>query len=184
MIRLLVVGGGGVGKSGLIKQFVTDCFYELYCPTLEDTFRKQLLVDETLWLLEIVEVSPDVFTEFRDFFVLSHGFVIMYSITERSTFGAITDYRNQIMKIKETDSLPMTLVGNKCDRETCRQVSQLEGLQLATSFGCPYFETSAKLKVNVDEIFEELVRETRHLVPKPVVSSEPKTNKKKQCFLM
>ena len=52
-------------------------------------------------------------------------------------------------------------VGNQSDLEEARQVGQLEGLRLAGSFGCPFFETSAKVRVNVDEAFLELVRQTK-----------------------
>ena len=36
-----------------------------------------------------------------------------------------------------------------------------EGRDLAKHFGCKYIETSAKLRLNVDQAFSELVREIR-----------------------
>lgn len=32
---------------------------------------------------------------------------------------------------------------------------------MAASFGCPFYETSAKQRINVEEIFYQLVREIR-----------------------
>ena len=55
----------------------------------------------------------------------------------------------------------MVLVGNKCDLEEERQVTAVEGQDLAKSFGCPIYETSAKARINVEEAFYELVREIR-----------------------
>lgn len=52
----------------------------------------------------------------------------------------------------------MVLVGNKCDLETERQVTTGEGQDLAKSFGCPFVESSAKTRVNVEESFYALVR--------------------------
>ena len=53
--------------------------------------------------------------------------------------------------------------GNKSDLASERQVSTQEGMDLAQSLGCPFFETSAKLNVNIKEAIEELVRRTpRH----------------------
>lgn len=52
-------------------------------------------------------------------------------------------------------------VGNKCDLEDERDVKKEEGEALAAEFECPFFETSAKDHINVDECFRELVREVR-----------------------
>ena len=55
----------------------------------------------------------------------------------------------------------MVLIGNKCDLESERQVTTGEGQDLAKSFGCPFFESSAKTRINVEESFYQLVREIR-----------------------
>ena len=57
-------------------------------------------------------------------------------------------------------------VGNKCDLEEERVVPKEEGQALADEYGCPYYETSAKDHVNVDESFSQLVREVRRTLPK------------------
>ena len=46
----------------------------------------------------------------------------------------------------------------QCDLITDREVSTVEGCDLAKSFGVPFFESSAKSRINVDEAFYELVR--------------------------
>ncbi len=43
-------------------------------------------------------------------------------------------------------------MGSKCDLEQDREVTKDEGKALADKFGCPFFETSAKTRVNVDEV--------------------------------
>ena len=45
------------------------------------------------------------------------------------------------------------MVGNKCDLEEERVVSKEEGQKLADSLGISFLETSAKEKVNIDEVF-------------------------------
>ena len=42
-----------------------------------------------------------------------------------------------------------------------REVSNGEGEMLARTLKCPFFETSAKLRVHIDECFHELVREIK-----------------------
>lgn len=52
--------------------------------------------------------------------------------------------------------VPIVLVGNKCDIPE-REVTREQGQALADSFGVPYFESSAKERLNVEESFHELV---------------------------
>jgi len=89
------------------------------------------------------------------------GFLCVYAITSRSSFDEISSFREQILRVKDSDKVPMVVVGNKCDLESERQVSKAEGQDLAKSFGCPFLETSAKSRINVEESFFELVREIR-----------------------
>jgi GTPase KRas protein len=50
------------------------------------------------------------------------GFVMVYSITSRSSFDEINAFREQILRVKDKDTVPMVLAGNKCDLATERQV--------------------------------------------------------------
>lgn len=50
--------------------------------------------------------------------------------------------------------------GNKCDLESERVVSAQEGAAFAERIGWPFFETSAKLNLNISEAIAELVRRT------------------------
>jgi GTPase SAR1 family protein len=78
------------------------------------------------------------------------GFLMVYSITSRSSFDEITSFREQILRVKDADKSPMVLVANKSDLENERQVTTGEGQDLAKSFGVPFMETSAKTRVNVE----------------------------------
>jgi len=75
----------------------------------------------------------------------------------------------------------MVVVGNKCDLLDERQVSTIEGQDLAKTFGCPFMEASAKTRVNVEDSFFELVREIRRSMSG---KSDIKKEKKKGCTLL
>lgn len=80
------------------------------------------------------------------------GFVLVYSITAQSTFNDLQDLREQILRVKDTDDVPMVLVGNKCDLEDERVVGKDQGATLARNFNCAFMETSAKAKINVHDV--------------------------------
>lgn len=65
----------------------------------------------------------------------------------------------QITRVKGTDRVPLLLVGNKVDLEHQREVATMEGLALAQAWNCPFIEASARNKMNVNEVFAEIVRE-------------------------
>ena len=88
-------------------------------------------------------------------------FLLIYSITSRHSFQEIRMLWEHICRIRKGKYIPFILVGNKCDRAHAREVSSKEGYGLADEIGCPFFEASAKQRINVDEIFHEAVRETR-----------------------
>ena len=110
------------------------------------------------------------FTAMRDLYMKNgQGFVLVYSITAQSTFNdlqvssvsktkvlnwsLLQDLREQILRVKDTDDVPMVLVGNKCDLEDERVVGKDQGLNLARQFSnCSFMETSAKAKIGVNDV--------------------------------
>ncbi|XP_033647349.1 ras-related protein Rap-1b-like [Asterias rubens] len=187
--KLVVLGSGGVGKSALTVQFVQGIFVEKYDPTIEDSYRKQVEENGLSCMLEILDTAgTEQFTAMRDLYMKNgQGFVLVYSITAQSTFNDLLDLREQILRVKDTDNVPMVLVGNKCDLEDERVVGKDQGVNLAKQFGnCTFLETSAKLKINVDEIFHDLVRQINRQTPDPrrKTKAKAKGSKKGGCVLV
>ncbi|XP_067346828.1 ras-related protein Rap-1b isoform X1 [Channa argus] len=180
--KLVVLGSGGVGKSALTVQFVQGIFVEKYDPTIEDSYRKQVEVDGQQCMLEILDTAgTEQFTAMRDLYMKNgQGFALVYSITAQSTFNDLQDLREQILRVKDTEDVPMILVGNKCDLEVERVVAKESGIGLARQWNsCAFLETSAKSKINVNEIFYDLVRQINRKSPVP-----GKARKKSNCQLL
>ncbi|KAG8589625.1 hypothetical protein GDO81_006467 [Engystomops pustulosus] len=176
--KLVVLGSGGVGKSALTVQFVQGIFVEKYDPTIEDSYRKQVEVEGQQCMLEILDTAgTEQFTAMRDLYMKNgQGFALVYSITAQSTFNDLQDLREQILRVKDTEDVPMILVGNKCDLEDERQ-----GQNLARQWNnCAFLKSSAKSKINVNEIFYDLVRQINRKTP--VEKKKPK--KKSSCLLL
>jgi len=130
-------------------------------------------------------LPPKPTNRMRDLYMKNgQGFVLVYSIIaistyvrsipsnssenekgatnlgHRASFNDLPDLREQILRVKDMESVPMVLVGNKCDLHDQRVISTDQGQQLAAKFGnCSFLESSAKQKTNVNEIFYDLIRQ-------------------------
>ncbi|OWK16946.1 RAP1B [Cervus elaphus hippelaphus] len=181
--KLVVLGSGGVGKSALTVQFVQGIFVEKYDPTIEDSYRKQVEVDAQQCMLEILDTAgTEQFTAMRDLYMKNgQGFALVYSITAQSTFNDLQDLREQILRVKDTDDVPMILVGNKCDLEDERVVGKEQGQNLARQWNnCAFLESSAKSKINVNEVPMILVGNKCDLEDERVVGKEQGQNLARQ----
>ncbi|CAF1592028.1 unnamed protein product [Adineta steineri] len=115
----------------------------------------------------------------RDLYMKNgQGFVLVYSITAQSTYNDLVDLRDTILKVKDTADVPMVLVGNKCDLDDERVVGKEVGQTLARNWASTFLETSAKQKINVNEIFFDLVRQINKRAP----VNKDKKNKNKNPY--
>ena len=114
-------------------------------------------------LLDVLDTAgQEEYSAMREQYMRTgEGFLLVYSINSRQSFEEIQVFQQQILRVKDKDNFPMIVVANKCDLEHERQVQPDEGYRLAQSFGCPFIETSAKARTNVDAAFYDLVREIR-----------------------
>lgn len=153
-------------------------FCETYDPTIEDSYRKQVVIDQQSCMLEIVDTAgQEEYTTLRDQWIRDgEGFVLVYSIDSRASFSRIQKFHSLIQRTKESAAngsptytrapiylgpSPVMLVGNKSDKVTEREVSTQEGSALAKRLGCQFVEASAKNCVNVETIFYDVVRHLR-----------------------
>lgn len=129
-------------------------------------------------MLEVLDTAgQEEYTALRDQWIRDgEGFVLVYSISSRSSFTRIKRFHHQIQRVKEScqssptfsgspiaaavpaSSVPIMLVGNKSDRVTEREVSTQEGHALARELGCEFVEASAKNCINVEKAFYDVVR--------------------------
>ena len=161
--KLVVVGGGGVGKSALTIQFIQSHFVDEYDPTIEDSYRKQCVIDDEVALLDVLDTAgQEEYGAMREQYMRTgEGFLLVYSITSRNSFEEMATFHQQILRVKDKDTFPVIVVANKADLEYERQVGMNEGRDLAKHFNCGFIETSAKQRINVDEAFSSIVREIR-----------------------
>uniref|UniRef100_A0A0N5AMN7 small monomeric GTPase n=1 Tax=Syphacia muris TaxID=451379 RepID=A0A0N5AMN7_9BILA len=170
--KLVVVGDGGVGKSALTIQLIQNQFVEEYDPTIEDSYRKQVVIDGETCLLDILDTAgQEEYSAMRDQYMRTgEGFLLVFAVNESKSFENVAQYREQIRRVKDSDDVPMVLVGNKCDLS--RAVESKAIGDSARSFSIPFVETSAKTRMGVDDAFYTLVREIRKFREKQTVKSD------------
>ncbi|KAH3765420.1 ras protein let-60 [Pelomyxa schiedti] len=190
-IRVLVIAGEPyVGKSALCVQYVQQRFLAEYDPSLDDVWRKYITIDDIPCCVEIHNAAPlyEEYTLMQDRYIeATPGFVIVYSITSSISFNQVRPLYDRIagLKAKTGSAFACVIVGNKVDLEPQRQVTVEQGVSLATSLNLPFFETCAKTRLQVDDVFEEVTRGVLHLGLDPKQLMPPTIPSSSQkCSLM
>ncbi|CAL1541095.1 unnamed protein product [Lymnaea stagnalis] len=142
--RIVVLGSPGVGKTALTVRFLTKRFIGEYCPTLESVYRyiSDKSDDEDV-RLDILDTAGQVSTSWNEGYALwGDCFVLVYSITEYSSFEEVHRLRRLLESSRRSSSMCCVVVGNKNDLVYERQVTMAQGEQLAHEVGCRFYEVS------------------------------------------
>jgi GTPase KRas protein len=162
--KIVVLGSGSVGKSALTIRLISDHFLTEYDPTIEDSYRKMVTIDGESIVLNILDTAgQDDFVAMQDTWIREgKGFLLVYAINSPSSFNDVQSFHDKVLRTKNSSSIPMVLVGNKCDLPNSeRKVTQNEGEVLAGKWGIPFYEVSAKTKIKNEECFYQVVREIK-----------------------
>ncbi|KAI2661891.1 Pleckstrin homology domain-containing family A member 2 [Labeo rohita] len=146
---------------------------------VQDSYRKQVVIDGETCLLDILDTAgQEEYSAMRDQYMRTgEGFLCVFAINNSKSFADVHLYREQIKRVKDSDDVPMVLVGNKCD--LARTVDTKQAQELARSYGIEFVETSAKTRQGVEDAFYTLVREIRHYRMKKLNSRE---DRKQGCL--
>ena len=82
--------------------------------------------------------------------------MIIYEVIKRIDFDDLDSWF-EMVQLSQTKSIPVILVGNKIDLEEKREISTLEGQQMANKYSVPFFEVSAFNLLQVEQIFNSLI---------------------------
>jgi len=164
LLKIALAGTHKVGKSKLIERFTSDTFVDPLPCVLGIEFVRfpQKIVKIRLGSLECkLQVWDNALAEgystvLAAYYRKVHGVMLVYSVTERSSFSKIQTWADTVMQA--APNAAMLLVGSKADLRSDREVSYCEGVQLAESLGVPFLEASARTATNVDSAFALLTR--------------------------
>ncbi|XP_075925627.1 ras-related and estrogen-regulated growth inhibitor-like [Petromyzon marinus] len=146
--RLVVLGRDGCGKTALCVRFLTRRFIGEYDRQREVTYRCRKEVDGEPIELEILDTANKQVSGLPGHAPLERsirwgdGFVLIYSVTDRGSFQAVSRLKRLIDHVKQALGIPAIIVANKCDMEGGRVVRPEEGQALASDLRCGFFELS------------------------------------------
>jgi len=161
IVRLLTLGDSGAGKSSLLLRYTQNEFSTDYMPTIGIDFRLKTveMKGKTIKVQVWDTAGQERFrTITHNYYRGAYGIALVYDVTMQSSFDNIRKWIQDVQTYAES-SVNIVLIGNKCDLTDKRVVETEKGRELAKEYGIPFFETSAKADINVQEAFSALVKQ-------------------------
>ncbi|CAK74708.1 unnamed protein product (macronuclear) [Paramecium tetraurelia] len=160
LFKYIIVGDTSVGKSCILLNYTEKKFNEDHETTIGVEFGSQLLKmnDRTIKIQIWDTAGQESFRSItRSYYKGSIGVVLVFDLTKKDTYYNVMKWHNEILDCTH-EFVEISLVGNKLDLESERQVSSKEALEYAQSNKMNYLETSAKTGQNVDKVFEDIAQ--------------------------
>jgi len=164
LLKVIILGESGVGKTSLMNQFVNKKFNNQYKATIgADFLTKEVMVDDRLATMQIWDTAGQ--ERFQSlgvaFYRGADCCVLVCDVTSASSFKALDSWRDEFLiqaSPRDPDNFPFVVLGNKIDLEN-RVVSakRIQGWCQQKN-NIPYFETSAKEAVNVEQAFQTIAK--------------------------
>jgi len=181
LIKLLLIGDSGVGKSCLLCRYSDDVFNSNFITTIGIDFKiRTIELDGAKIKLQIWDTAGQ--ERFRTitqaYYRGAMGILLVYDVTDDKSFNNIRTWMRNIEQ-HANEQVVKILLGNKCDMPDKKMVTYEQGADLAKEFSIQFYETSAKTNVNVEEAFTAIARAIKDKKPpNPVDPSPPKPDLK------
>ena len=181
-ISIIMVGDTSVGKSTLMKKFVSGQFSDSLAPTLGiELYKKEITIDEKQYLYRIWDTCGQ--ERFRSlsktYFRNSDGIMLLFDLNSSNSFENLNSW---FFSIKECgcEDIPLILVGTKCDLYCNVSEEAITNFVEQNKVIQKYFKCSAKDNIGIDEPFIELGKLVIKLIhPKNSSNSKIKIKKSK-----
>jgi Ras-related protein Rab-1A len=174
LFRLLLIGDSGVGKSCVLLRFADDTFSDCYQCTCGVDFKiSTLQTGGKVVKLQMWDTAGQerFRTIARSYYRNASGILVVYDVTDRQSFQNIPSWVEEIRRYAPKD-VKMLLIGNKCELDHQRMVTDIDAKEMAERFQMELVETSARNAINVGSAFGQIVEQ--------LVSSKQQQQKQQQ----
>jgi len=159
LVKILLVGDAGVGKSSLLLRFADDTFTSTFISTIGVDFKIRtveiggLRVKAQIWDTAGQERFRTITSSY---YRGARGFLLVFDVSDVESFNNLRAWFNEIEGYA-SEERTILLIGHKQDMYDQRQVDREVAEKFATEHGMDYVEASAKTGENVDEAFIQLL---------------------------
>jgi len=163
LLKVILLGDSGVGKSSIMNQYVHEKFSAEYKATIgADFLTKHLIIDDKPITMQIWDTAGQ--ERFQSlgvaFYRGADCCALVFDVNDEKTFENVNSWKEEFLLkagIEDPQNFPFVLLGNKIDVENGRMVSKKRALKYCEDNGnMQYFETSAKEGVGVSNAFLHL----------------------------
>ena len=176
--KVVVVGDSGVGKTNLIKRFVSNEFKSDSKATVGVEFlSKNFIINGEIFKIEIWDTAGQ--ERYKSittaYYKGAKGAMIVYDVTNQTSFDNVDKWYNEI-KDKAAKNINLIMIGNKNDLVDKKIINSDSSTEKAKSFGIAIMETSALDSSNVKEAFYLILKEMYKSVKSMINEGEKKDN--------
>lgn len=157
-LKILIVGDSNVGKTSILLKYIDGKYPDEHVSTIGvehkiknfeyKGFKVRLQIWDTVGQERFHSITYNYFHN-------SDGIIFVYDITNHKSFEGV---KNWIKEAEEfEDSFEKILLGNKCDLIDQREVTKEEVEDYCNEKNIELFETSAKIDINLNEVFDKII---------------------------
>jgi small GTP-binding protein len=161
VLRISILGDSSTGKTSIINRFLGNEFSLEMISNIgidkQELLRKmkdgndmKIILWDTAGQERFHSISSSTIKN-------SQGIIVCFSLIDVDSFKNVVEWLETIRE--ESAKIPVVLFGNKCDLADQRKISKEEAESFAKKNDIPYFETSAKDNINLEEGLEQIIED-------------------------